>query len=183
MSQFHMYNKVRYNSFGEGIIFQFILTYNNCYDCRRRVLHLDIHIRPRIAEDGDWITEILLENWASNIVVTRGISYEADQLPGFIAERNKKRLGLLTYNINNDELEIITLNAIEEGKGVGTALLEEVEKLAKDRRCKRIWLITTNDNVDALRFYQKRGYEIKSIHRYAIEESRKIKPAFSFLSQ
>ncbi len=144
---------------------------------------MDIRIRPRLIEDSDWITEILLENWASNIVVTRGISYEADLLPGFIAERNNKRVGLLTYNIENDELEIITLNAVEEGKGVGTALLEKIENLAKEKDCKRIWLITTNDNVDALRFYQKRGYEIKSIHRYAIEESRKIKPQLPFVGK
>ena len=144
---------------------------------------MDIQIRPRHEEDGDWITEILLDNWASNIVVTRGISYEADYLPGFIAERDDKRVGLLTYNINNDELEIITLNAVEEGKGVGTALLETIETLAKEKNCARIWLITTNDNVDALRFYQKRGYEIKSIHRYAIEESRKIKPQLPFVGK
>ena len=147
------------------------------------MLNLSIRIRPRLVEDGDWITEILLENWASNIVVTRGISYEADHLPGFIAELNDKRVGLLTYNINNDELEIITLNAVEEGKGVGTALLETIETLAKEKNCARIWLITTNDNVDALRFYQKRGYEIKSIHRYAIEESRKIKPQLPFVGK
>lgn len=94
-----------------------------------------------------------------------------------------ERVGLLTYNINNKELEIITLNAIVEGNGVGTALLEEVEKLAKKKKCKRIWLITTNDNVDALRFYQKREYEITSVHRYAIEESRKIKPQLPFVGK
>jgi len=58
-----------------------------------------------------------------------------------------------------------------------------VEKLAKMKNCSRIWLITTNDNVDALRFYQKRGYEIKSVHRYAIEESRKIKPQLPFVGK
>ena len=68
------------------------------------------------------------------------------------------------------------MNAIEERKGIGTALLDEIESLAKQKNCKRLWLITTNDNVDALRFYQKRGYEIKAVHPHAIEESRKIKP-------
>ena len=134
-------------------------------------------------EDSDWITDVLLENWASNIIVTRGISYKADLLPGFVAETEGVKVGLLTYSISNDELEIITLNAIEEGKGVGTALLEEIEKFAKMKNCSRIWLITTNDNVDALRFYQKRGYEIKSVHRYAIEESRKIKPQLPFVGK
>ena len=144
---------------------------------------MKIRIRPREKEDGDWITEVLLDNWASNIIVTRGISYQANQLPGIIAEIDGTHVGLLTYNFNDDELEIITLNAIEEGKGVGTALLEEIEKLAKMKKCSRIWLITTNDNVDALRFYQQREYEIKSVHRYAIEESRKIKLQLPFVGK
>jgi len=144
---------------------------------------MKIKVRPRENDDGDWITEVLLENWASNIIVTRGISYEADLLPGFIAEAEGVRVGLLTYFINNEKLEIISLNAIEEGKGVGTALLIEVEKLAKMKKCSHIWLITTNDNVDALRFYQKRGYEIVSVHRYAIEESRKLKPQLPFVGK
>ena len=104
-------------------------------------------------------------------------------LPALIAEIDGERVGLLTYNINNDELEIITLNALVERKGIGTALLEEVEMLAKERNCERIWLITTNDNVDALRFYQKRDYEITSVHRYAIDESRKIKPQLPFVGK
>lgn len=144
---------------------------------------LKVRVRQREKDDSDWITEVLLENWASNIIVTRGISYQADLLCGFIAEYEGKQIGLLTYNIKEDELEIITLNAIVEGKGVGTSLLEEVENLAKEKKCTRIWLITTNDNVDALRFYQKRGYEIKSVHRYAIDESRKIKPQLPFVGK
>lgn len=144
---------------------------------------MKVLVRARIKDDNDWITEVLLDNWASNIIVTRGISYQADLLSGFIVELEGKRVGLLTFNISDDELEIITLNAIDEGKGVGTILLEEVEKLAKTKNCKRIWLITTNDNVDALRFYQKKGYEIKSVHRYAIDESRKIKPHLPFVGK
>ena len=144
---------------------------------------MKVLVRARIKDDNDWITEVLLDNWASNIIVTRGISYQADLLSGFIVELEGKRVGLLTFNISDDELEIITLNAIDEGKGVGTILLEEVEKLAKTKNCKRFWLITTNDNVDALRFYQKKGYEIKSVHRYAIDESRKIKPHLPFVGK
>ncbi len=144
---------------------------------------MEINIRSTTKDDADWITKVLLDNWASNIIVTRGISYEADLLPGFVAEIEGKKMGLLTYNIVNDELEIVTLNAIEEGIGIGTALIEEVERLAKEKKCKRVWLITTNDNIDALRFYQKREYEIKSVHRYAIEESRKLKPQLPFVGK
>ncbi len=135
-----------------------------------------LSVRLLTHKDRDWAIKVLLENWASTIIVTRGSSYEAENLPGFVAEIDGKRFGLLTYNIKNEEIEIVTMNAIEERKGIGTALLDEIESLAKQKNCKRLWLITTNDNVDALRFYQKRGYEIKAVHPHAIEESRKIKP-------
>ena len=75
------------------------------------------------------------------------------------------------------------MNAIEKGKGIGSALLDKIEKMAEKKKCKRIWLITTNDNIDAIRFYQRRGFEIAFVHRYAIEESRKIKPQLPFVGK
>ena len=89
---------------------------------------MKIKVRPRENDDDDWITEGLVDSWASNIVVTRGISYKADLLPGFIAEIDGIRMGLLTYNVNNNELEIITLNAIEEGKGIEKFEFERIER-------------------------------------------------------
>lgn len=147
------------------------------------VSRLKIKVRKSTPEDRDWITEVLLDNWASNIIVTRGTSYEADLLPGLIAEDDEKRLGLLTYGIKDDELEIVTMNAIEKGKGIGSSLLDEIERIAREKKCRRIWLITTNDNIDAIRFYQKRGFEIAFVHRYAIEETRKIKPQLPFVGK
>ena len=138
-------------------------------------------VRYSTKDDRDWIIEVLLDNWASNIIVTRGMTYEADKLPAIIAEVDGFRVGLVTYQIVNNELEIITMNAVEKGKGVGSALLDEVQKIAKMNGCRRIWLITTNDNIDALRFYQRRDFEIVAVHRHAIEESRKLKPQLPFI--
>ncbi|MFW9960301.1 MAG: GNAT family N-acetyltransferase [Candidatus Thorarchaeota archaeon] len=140
-------------------------------------------VRYSTKDDRDWMIDIILDNWASNIIVTRGMTYEADKLPGIIVEADGLRVGLLTYQIANDDLEIITMNAIERGKGVGSALLDEVQKIALRNGCKRIWLITTNDNIDALRFYQQRGFEVVAIYRYAIEESRKLKPQLPFVGK
>ncbi|MDH4214087.1 MAG: GNAT family N-acetyltransferase [Candidatus Thorarchaeota archaeon] len=140
-------------------------------------------VRDSTKDDRDWITNLLLDNWVSNIIVTRGITYEADKLPAIIVEVDSLRVGLLTYKIKNGELEIITMNALEKHQGVGTALLNEVEKIARQNGCERIWLITTNDNIDALRFYQRRGFEMVAVHRYAIEESRKLKPQLPFVGK
>ncbi len=38
-------------------------------------------------------------------------------------------------------------------------------------------MVTTNDNLDALRFYQRRGFTIAEIRRRAVDESRRtLKP-------
>ena len=71
------------------------------------------------------------------------------------------------------------MNSIIKRKGIGTALVEKVEKIAKELNCKKIWLITTNDNIDALLFWQKRGFSIKAIYPNAISVSRKLKPEIS----
>ena len=97
-------------------------------------------------------------------------------LPGFISLVEGVRKGLITYRIDEDECEVITLDSLLEGRGIGTALLEAVRKLARSVGHRRTWLITTNDNVPAREFYLKRGFRVVAIHKDAIAESRKLKP-------
>jgi ribosomal protein S18 acetylase RimI-like enzyme len=85
-------------------------------------------------------------------------------------------VGLLTYYIEGDECEIVTLDSLAEGIGVGSALVDAAKKAATTARCARLWLITTNDNLHAIRFYQKRDFDLVAVHRYAVRRSRKIKP-------
>ena len=92
------------------------------------------------------------------------------------AEEKPKQLGLVTYHIENEECEITTIDSVDEQKGVGTALVDAVKEMAKEQGCKRIWLITTNDNLEALKFWQKRDYELVMVHRGAIAQARRIKP-------
>jgi ribosomal protein S18 acetylase RimI-like enzyme len=68
------------------------------------------------------------------------------------------------------------MNSLAEGLGVGTALLNSVKSVAAFARCKRLWFVTTNDNTFALRFYQKRGFQILAVHRNTLKRSRKLKP-------
>jgi GNAT superfamily N-acetyltransferase len=101
--------------------------------------------------------------------------YDASQLPALVAVHKKRRSGLVTYRMAEKECEIVTLNSLVENVGIGTALLDAVTGLARLERCTRVWLITTNDNTNALHFYQRRGFRIADIHIGAIEESRKLK--------
>lgn len=136
----------------------------------------EFEIKPITEEHKDWVEKILKTSWGSTKVVTRGKIHEADKLPGFIAIKENGPIGLITYEINNNECEIVNLDSIIEGIGVGNALLESVKSNATEKRCKRLWIITTNDNTRALRFYQKRGFSISAFYKDAIKESRKLKP-------
>ena len=89
---------------------------------------------------------------------------------------NDQLIGLVTFNIKNDDCEMVTLNSIKENIGLGTKLINSVIEDARSRSCKRVWLITTNDNLSAIRFYQKRGFNLVAVHKNALENSRKLKP-------
>ena len=89
--------------------------------------------------------------------------------------------GVVTYIIVNDECEIVTLNSFEENRGIGTKLIKEVLDIAQKNSCKRLWLITTNDDINAIRFYQKRGFDLKAAHINAMELSRKLKASIPLI--
>ena len=136
---------------------------------------MDLEIRPLNVDDRDFVVHVLTQHWASPRIITRGRVHQADELPGFVAIADE-RIGLLTYRIDLGNCEIVSLNSLVQGKGVGTALIEAVKSVAASAGCNQIWLITTNDNTPALRFYQKRGFALVAVHRNALEQSRKLKP-------
>ncbi|WP_042221827.1 GNAT family N-acetyltransferase [Oceanobacillus manasiensis] len=123
------------------------------------------------------IIEFFNLHWGSpEMVISSGV-YDCSELEGFtIINKENKIIGLITYIIKDNECEIISLDSIEEGKGIGTTLVQEVENLAIKRKCKLVKLITTNDNLLALKFYQKRGFILYQILKNAVEKARKIKP-------
>jgi len=126
--------------------------------------------------DRSWVRSLLCERWGAPEVVTRGHVHQADKLPGFIAVEGEKPVGLVTYSFRNGECEIVTLDSLQSGKGIGSVLVRSVIDLAFHKRYKRVWLITTNDNTGALRFYQKIGFQLAAIHRDAVNKSRELKP-------
>ncbi|MBZ0294833.1 MAG: GNAT family N-acetyltransferase [Anaerolineae bacterium] len=134
-------------------------------------------IRPAAKEDRNWVAKYLDEHWGSTRIVSRGQVYLAHLLPGFIAEKDEERVGLVTFRIEDSSCEIMTLNSELPNQGVATALLETVKNsLIEEGIVKRIWVITTNDNMHALRFYQKRGFTLSALYPRALDNSRKLKP-------
>jgi ribosomal protein S18 acetylase RimI-like enzyme len=136
---------------------------------------LMVDIRPITEADSRWAIDLIAERWGSKEVVSKGVLHDVEHLPGLIAWKDNDRVGLLTYSIDVNVIEVVTLDSLVRNVGIGTALISHVKKLAAQLRCERIWLITTNDNIEALRFYQKRGFQLKAVHQNAIEHSRSLK--------
>jgi DNA-3-methyladenine glycosylase I len=129
--------------------------------------------------DKGWVLEWIAEQWVTPQVVAHGQVYQPHQLPGFAARPARgggEPVGLLTYTIEGRDCEIVTLDSRQPDRGVGTALVAAVEKLARQAGCRRVWLVTTNDNLHALAFYQKRGFRICRVDPGAVDRARRIKP-------
>jgi len=121
------------------------------------------------------------ENWGDEFVVAHGVIYYPDHLSGFVAVSGIEWLGAVTYTFSENDCEIVSIDSLHERQGIGTALIEAVIKEVRAKKCRRVFLITTNDNLNALDFYQKRGFELVKIYRGAVNESRKLKPSIPMI--
>jgi ribosomal protein S18 acetylase RimI-like enzyme len=101
---------------------------------------------------------------------------DASTLPGLIAEDDGELVGLLTYEVTGTTVELVTINAYRAEGGIGTLLLAEMTALVRSHGCTRIILMTTNDNTDAIRFYQRRGFRLRELRPGAVDQVRRIKP-------
>ena len=101
-----------------------------------------------------------------------------------IAEDDGQLLGALTYDVVGTDFEVLTLHCSRRWAGVGTSLILEARRVATELGCNRYWLVTTNDNVDALRFYQRRGFRISEIRCGAVDAARReLKPEIPLVGE
>ena len=135
------------------------------------------HIRSVGDADRTRLAKVIQESWGSTLMSTRGRVFDVLEVPGFVAEDGAEWLGYTGYEIRGPSMEIAILEAFAAGGGVGSALLAACVSVALNSAAERVWLITTNDNVDALRFYQRRGFVLVAVHRDAVTRAREgVKP-------
>ena len=132
--------------------------------------------RPYEPGDRRWVEGLLEEQMGSTRVARLGEVVEVADLPGLVAERDGERLGLLTWILDGDQLEVLSLHCRVENVGAGSVLLQAATELAAERGCRRLWLLTTNDNLRALGFYQRRGLRLCALHAGAVTRDRALKP-------
>ena len=137
---------------------------------------MTIDVKPLGAAEREWSNAFLLDSWGG--VVAR--RYELVDRPSCLASSRSSTTtvwGLATYAVRGDECELVTIDSLREGIGVGRALLDAVRAAAAEAGCRRLWLVTTNDNVRALKLYQRWGMDLVALRRDAVTEARTLKPA------
>ena len=128
-------------------------------------------------DDRPWIRETVTNGFASTRLVSRGRVHEdVEQLDGFVVESDRRPIGCALWCEVDGDCELVVLITTYRGAGAGTALLDAVVDHARAQGWKRLWLVTTNDNTDALRIYQRAGWDWLAFYRDAVRESRTLKP-------
>jgi ribosomal protein S18 acetylase RimI-like enzyme len=125
-----------------------------------------IRVRPMQDDDRSWVIRRLKNAFGDATVARKGASIDASVLPGFVAAEGGRPVGFLTYEAAHGEFEVVAIISVEEGRGIGQALMDAARDHAVTAGCRRLWLVTTNDNTRALRFY-----------RHGARRSRRAKPS------
>lgn len=134
-------------------------------------------------ENRSQVTAFIAEHWLSTKMIIRGDIIDMTQVDGIVVYDNEKIVGLLTYSITDHTCEITSLNSLIEKQGIGTSLIQHIIAIARQKQCKRIIVVTTNDNIDAIRFYQKRGFDMARLYHNALDVSRKLKPEIPLIGE
>lgn len=140
-------------------------------------------IKAISSENRKQINNFIVSHWFSTDMVIRGELVDMTVLDGFVMYEGDSLIGLLTQRICDTECEIVSLDSLVEKQGIGTALVNKAIEAARENHCTKIKLITTNDNINALRFYQKRGFDMVRIYHNALDASRKLKPSIPLIGE
>lgn len=136
-----------------------------------------LRVRELDRDDRPWKIATLQAGWGSSTVARLGEALDAADLPGFVAERRGDRAGLVTYAERADGIEVVTLQSLVEGEGIGRALMDRMRMLAIESGAARLWLTTTNDNLRAFAFYQRWGMDLVRLIHDGVTVSRRVKPS------
>jgi GNAT superfamily N-acetyltransferase len=122
-------------------------------------------------------------HWGGDFVVAHDMVFQPENVEGFVLEDSGRWVGLVTFATDQDQCEVISLDSLNEGTGNGSLLLEAVVEQAGLRGLRRIIVTTTNDNLRALRFYQKRGFMLRAIRPGALARTRELKPLLGMIGE
>lgn len=129
------------------------------------------------------IKRLLIDQWYTTDMIIRGVSVDMTKAGGIAAYEKESIVGLVLYAITDSICHLISLNSLIRHKGIATELISRVADIARGGHCTKIVAVTTNDNIDAIRFYQKRGFDMAYLYHDALAVSRKMKPQIPLMAE
>jgi ribosomal protein S18 acetylase RimI-like enzyme len=138
-----------------------------------------VAIRPLTPDDLPAAEALLAATVAGRRQLRLGAEVDALAYPGFAAWRGTDLVGLATWTGERPraELVVLALASSHRGRGIGAALVEWVAAAGRKHGTHELWLVTTNDNLDALRLYQRHAFRLAELRAGAVEAARIDKPA------
>ncbi|MBO6509705.1 MAG: GNAT family N-acetyltransferase [Roseibium sp.] len=137
---------------------------------------MPVIIRRTEEKDHADVHQLLTERWTAPEIMLDDEMVDASRLPGYVAYDGDELVGLVTLIKRDGEWEILTLDSINRWGGVGSQLLDAVSTEARQLNVPRLTVRTSNDNLDAFRFYQRRGFRLEKIGQGVIDRERELKP-------
>lgn len=143
-----------------------------------------MEVRSLDRGDQAWAEALVADHFGSVRVVSRGRLHETAGLPCLTAHDSGVPVGLLHYRLDDaGDIEVVTLIAVQPHRGIGTALLGALAEQAEAAGCRRVWLVTTNDNIAAQDFYRACGWTLVAVHLGAVTSARALKPEIPHLGE
>ena len=141
----------------------------------------ELRVRDLGPADQDWARELIGRHQGGTHLVARlGELLDPLAMEGLVAEADGRPVGLASVQETPERgLEVALLVTEPSGIGAGSALLDTAREVATASGHHRLWLVTTNDNLDAIHFYLRRGMRVAAIHAGAVAEDRRLKPEIS----
>jgi ribosomal protein S18 acetylase RimI-like enzyme len=138
-----------------------------------------VDVRRLQPTDLQAATDVLDRELGGRHQARLGRRHDVLELSGVGAWDAQQLVGVATYDVHGDTAELAAI-AVSDGhrlRGIGTQLIDAVVAAVRSEGARDVWLVTTNDNVDALRLYQRRGFRLSELHAGAIDRARALKPA------
>jgi hypothetical protein len=132
-------------------------------------------IRP--VTDRRFLEELLRLRWSGGSVLLRGKLIAPTDVEALAAYDGDRLAGVATWRLEGKVIYLVTLNNISDQRGVGVALLDAVKQLGREKSAALLRCIVTNDNLNALGFYQRRGFRIVAVYPGAVDTLRTLKPS------
>jgi ribosomal protein S18 acetylase RimI-like enzyme len=106
-------------------------------------------------------------------------------LPGFVAVVDDLTVGVATYAPDGRRVELaaIAVRLAARRAGVASGLIDAVVNAAHGAGADELWLVTTNDNLDAIGLYQRRGFHLSELHPDAVDAARALKPSIPLVGE